>query len=185
MVSVQLTRENIVSAAIEILDTYGLADMTMRRLAKHLEVVPGALYWHIPNKQSLIEAIAADILEPVWEAMRVDKPAAIDLCEALRTAMISHRDGAEVLGAALPVGDITELITAGLIDALSREGLSEDRTLATATTLINFTLGSTTQEQSRRQLEQALDKPSQPESTDHTMFRQGLDLILAGAEGFR
>lgn len=177
----QLTRENIVGAAIEILDTYGLADMTMRRLAKHLEVVPGALYWHIPNKQSLIEAIALEILQPVWQAIDVDKPSATALCETLRAAMMAHRDGAEVVGAALPVGDITARITAGLIDALERENMSAERTLLVATTLINFTLGATSQEQSRHQLQVALDRQAEQKPDDENLFREGLALVLAGA----
>lgn len=181
VVFVQLTRENIVAAAVEILDTYGLADMTMRRLAKHLEVVPGALYWHIPNKQSLIEAIAEEILQPVWRAIDVDKPSVTGLCELLRGAMIAHRDGAEVVGAALPVGDITARITAGLVDALRRDNLPEERTLLVATTLINFILGATSQEQSRQQLDVALDRQSEESEHSHELFTAGLELILNGA----
>ena len=33
---------------------YGIADLTMRRLARELDVTPGALYWHFANKQQLL-----------------------------------------------------------------------------------------------------------------------------------
>lgn len=179
--NVQLTRESIITAAIDILDTYGLADMTMRRLAKHLEVVPGALYWHIPNKQSLIEAIAEEILQPVWHAIDVDKPRALELCRTLRLAMIAHRDGAEVVGAALPVGDVTERIATGLIDALSRELPDKETNDVVAHTLINFTVGATLLEQAKRQLDLALAQDTTIIEDAETTFVRGLELIMAGA----
>lgn len=86
----QLTRESIVTAAVAILDTYGLADMTMRRVATSLGVAPGALYWHIANKQQLIAAIAEEILAPVLAA---DAPrTAPELAGLLRESMLSLRE---------------------------------------------------------------------------------------------
>ncbi|WP_146128808.1 TetR/AcrR family transcriptional regulator [Corynebacterium sp. 13CS0277] len=61
----QLTRPTILTAAIAILDEYGLADTTMRRIAKQLSVAPGALYWHFPNKQALLAGIAVELLRPL------------------------------------------------------------------------------------------------------------------------
>ena len=49
----QLSRERITQAALELLSGYGLADVSMRRVASSLGVAPGALYWHIANKQEL------------------------------------------------------------------------------------------------------------------------------------
>ena len=63
--AVQLTRPPILTAAIAILDEFGLADTTMRRIAKQLSVAPGALYWHFPNKQALLAGIAVELLRPL------------------------------------------------------------------------------------------------------------------------
>lgn len=60
----QLHRESIIEAATTLLNTYGLADVTMRRVASSLGVAPGALYWHIANKQALIAALAEDTIAP-------------------------------------------------------------------------------------------------------------------------
>ena len=49
-----LSRERIVDAAFSVLRDYGLADLSMRRLAKELGVQAGALYWHVPSKQDLL-----------------------------------------------------------------------------------------------------------------------------------
>ena len=91
----QLTREIIINAAIELLNEYGLADMTMRRVATSLSVAPGALYWHVTNKQSLLADIAEKILSPVAGEN------AVDLALSLHSHLLAHRDGAELVTAAL------------------------------------------------------------------------------------
>ena len=57
-----LTRRAIVEAGLRILDEYGLGDLSMRRVADALGVQAGALYYHVPNKQSLLAAVADEIL---------------------------------------------------------------------------------------------------------------------------
>ena len=59
---VQLSKDSIIAASLTILGTFGLADMTMRRVAASLGVAPGALYWHFKNKQALIDATARTLL---------------------------------------------------------------------------------------------------------------------------
>ena len=61
----QLHKRDVVEAATTLLDSYGIADLTMRRLARELNVSPGALYWHFANKQELLGAVADRILESV------------------------------------------------------------------------------------------------------------------------
>src|SRR5262245_39701233 len=50
-----LTREQIVRAAIELADAEGLEALTMRRLATKLGAGAMSLYWHIPNKDDLLD----------------------------------------------------------------------------------------------------------------------------------
>ena len=57
-----LTTHDIVAAGLEILDNYGLEDLSMRRLAQLLDVKASALYWHVANKQTLLAAMADEIL---------------------------------------------------------------------------------------------------------------------------
>ena len=61
-------RAGIVAKATEILDNYGLADLTMRRLARELDVTVGALYWHFTSKQELLGAVADELLRPAVDA---------------------------------------------------------------------------------------------------------------------
>lgn len=60
-----LTRDTVVDAATRILREYGLADLTMRRLARELGVQPGALYWHVADKQDLLVAVTEGLLAKI------------------------------------------------------------------------------------------------------------------------
>lgn len=59
-----LSRERIVEAAIELLDTGGEGGLTFRALAERLATGPGAIYWHVTGKDELlnaaIDAVVAD-----------------------------------------------------------------------------------------------------------------------------
>ena len=57
-----LTREQIVTAAIGLLDTDGLEGLNMRALGQRLGSAATAVYWHVGSKDNLI-ALAAD---QVW-----------------------------------------------------------------------------------------------------------------------
>ncbi|NTX17355.1 TetR family transcriptional regulator [Myxococcus sp. CA051A] len=51
-----LSRERIVEVAIELLDDEGEGGLTFRALASRLATGPGAIYWHIANKNELLVA---------------------------------------------------------------------------------------------------------------------------------
>ena len=51
-----LDRDRILATALEIAKVDGLEQLSMRRLASTLEVDSASLYWHFPNKQSLLTA---------------------------------------------------------------------------------------------------------------------------------
>lgn len=61
----QLTTTAIITSALNILHEYGLGDLTIRRLARTLDVAPAALYWHFPNKQALLGGVADELLSPL------------------------------------------------------------------------------------------------------------------------
>jgi AcrR family transcriptional regulator len=52
-----LTRESIVSAAVEVLDEAGIEGLSMRRVAEHLGTGAASLYWHIADKEQLIHLV--------------------------------------------------------------------------------------------------------------------------------
>ncbi|MFI6463528.1 TetR/AcrR family transcriptional regulator [Streptomyces sp. NPDC050538] len=66
-----LSRERIVEAAVALLDEVGESGLTFRALTERLATGPGAIYWHVANKDELLGAAtdavvaAALAVEPV------------------------------------------------------------------------------------------------------------------------
>ncbi len=51
-----LSRDRIIEASIELLDSSGESGLTFRALSERLATGPGAIYWHIANKSDLLTA---------------------------------------------------------------------------------------------------------------------------------
>ena len=89
-----LKREQIVSTALAVVDRDGLKALSMRRLGAELGVDPMAVYYHIPNKQALLDAIVEAVMAGI--DLSVDNPAAQPeeriLCaaRAYRDTMLAH-----------------------------------------------------------------------------------------------
>lgn len=58
----QLTREDIVRAAMRLADSEGLDGLSMRRLAEALGVTPMALYRHVSNKDEILAEVVGAVL---------------------------------------------------------------------------------------------------------------------------
>jgi TetR/AcrR family transcriptional regulator, tetracycline repressor protein len=148
-------RTGIVAKAIVILDSYGIADLTMRRLARELDVSPGALYWHFANKQELLGAVADEVLAPARvTAPDAEWPARIaTVSRRLRDALLSHTDGAELVSASLAAGQSAALrsILDLLSDAAVAAGVVQAEAELAARTTVYYVLGFTADEQSRLQ----------------------------------
>ena len=56
-VRARLDRDAVVSMAIQLVDAEGIDALTIRRLARDLNVTPTALYWHFADKQALLDAL--------------------------------------------------------------------------------------------------------------------------------
>jgi AcrR family transcriptional regulator len=183
---VQLHRHDVVDRATQLLDDYGIADLTMRRLARELGVTPGALYWHFANKQQLLGAVADRILEPVptcSDARWRDRM--IATCSAVRDALLSATDGAELVSASFAAGQTEKLaeVLRSLIDAAAEAGMSLANSDLTARTLIYYVLGFTADEQSRLQWDAAGaldDEQSVLATNPNGRFAFGLHLLVDG-----
>jgi AcrR family transcriptional regulator len=60
-----LSKERIVAAAIEILDTGGESALTLRAIAARLATGSGAIYWHVASMNDLLAAVADDVIARV------------------------------------------------------------------------------------------------------------------------
>jgi len=183
---VQLHKRDVVEAATAILDNYGIADLTMRRLGRELNVSPGALYWHFANKQQLLGAIADRILEPVGDQPGGWQDRVVGICRRLRDALLSHKDGAELVSASFAAGQSEAMaqIVAHLADAATDAGVDSEHNELAARTVVYYVLGFTADEQSRLQWDAAgAELPEQQSvwSEDATnRFVFGIGLLVAG-----
>ncbi|MBA0046934.1 TetR family transcriptional regulator [Mycobacterium sp. NPDC050853] len=155
-----LNRHDLVHRATAILDDYGIADLTMRRLARELDIAPSALYWHFANKQQLLGAVADHVLAPLAETDRRDSAWQLRiefLCTALRDALLSHKDGAELVSASFASGQTSHMITVlgRLADAAVTAGLEVIPAKLAARSITYYVLGYVADEQSRLQWDSA------------------------------
>lgn len=156
----QLRRGDVLGGAMAILDEYGLADLTMRRLATSLSVQPGALYWHFPNKQTLLGAMADKILEDVDalpESPSVGAPTdwserVVELAHRLRSAMLAHRDGAELVSATYASRMTNSRVRESFASAAAMSGISREHAELASYSLLYYVLGHTVDEQSHTQM---------------------------------
>jgi AcrR family transcriptional regulator len=173
-------RDDVVERAIAVLDQYGLADLTMRRLGSELGVRPSALYHHFDNKQTLLAAVADELL-----ARRVRRTVAggwrqraEEICGSLRDALLSYRDAAELVATVHAFGLGGHAPYAELVDALAASGLRPAETRTAARTLLHFVFGHTGEEQTHLQAASAGAIDDEPRETSD--FDLGLALVLDG-----
>ncbi|MGN6754324.1 MAG: TetR/AcrR family transcriptional regulator [Intrasporangium sp.] len=86
-----MSRDRVLTAAVELADEVGLAGVSMRRLAQRLGVVPMALYKHVADKDELLDAM----VDVVIGEFRPPDPA-LDWKDGVRQQLLSARSA--VLG---------------------------------------------------------------------------------------
>ena len=58
----KITRDMVLTTALEIIDREGAEGLSMRRLARALDRDPMILYRHAPNKAALLDGVAETVL---------------------------------------------------------------------------------------------------------------------------
>jgi AcrR family transcriptional regulator len=88
-----LSRDQIVTAAMELLDTDGVSGLSMRKLAAKLGAGATSLYWPVPTKDDLVDLL----IDEVWGEIDVPEPelagwrsGALLFGHSLRSAVLRH-----------------------------------------------------------------------------------------------
>ncbi|WP_369380096.1 TetR/AcrR family transcriptional regulator [Streptomyces sp. cg36] len=82
-----LSREEVLVAAAALVRAHGPAALTMRRLAAELGTAVTSIYWHVGNRESLLDALVERTVREVGEIVpRGAEPAAriVSVARALR-----------------------------------------------------------------------------------------------------
>lgn len=165
---VKIDADRIARTALALLDRVGLDGLTMRLVAAELGVQAPALYWHVRNKQELLDAMAVRVYLAAVDGVESPRRGEdwadwiADLARRLRRAMLGHRDGARVF-AGSNVSDpalyrVIELTLRTLQDA----GFTADDAVRAFGTLYHYTVGYTIEEQARTGTAYGDDSPYAP-----------------------
>jgi AcrR family transcriptional regulator len=132
-----VTREAIVTAALELLAEGGLENVSFRRIATRLGVSAPTLYWHVDSKRQLMDLMAEELVhrsgtayagpapgQPWWEWLRED-------ARRMFAALIATRDAPRVLAGNRPSPESSAgieqvlgvLVAAGLTPGQAQQAL--------------------------------------------------------------
>ena len=144
-----LTRAAIVAAAIDVIDSVGLAKLTMRRLASAVGVEPMSLYHHFPSKADLLDAIVdsaaasfASSAELSYHAGQASWPAGLTAFgNAMRAALLEHPRLIPLVSTRPTTPAAAESLGAGLLVALTGGGLSQREAEFAIQSVAVFVLG--------------------------------------------
>lgn len=176
-----LTAAQILRTGVDLLDEYGLADLSMRRLAAALDVQAGALYHHVPDKQTLLAGMADLILESVTEPLGPWRRAVTEWADSLRSVLLAHRDSAELVASSRAFRLLRTDSTHHPAILLSAAGGDVDAARSAAVTLLHFILGHVAEEQARLDWERyGRPRPDEMRLSDDVTFATGVGLILDG-----
>jgi AcrR family transcriptional regulator len=209
-----LSKERIVAAAIEILDTEGEAALTFRALAARLATGSGAIYWHVTSKSELLATATTDVIA---RAMTGVSPST-EPREAIRASALGVFDAIDAhpwLGTELsrePWQPAIAQIFEGMGGPLRALGVPPQAQFDSASALVNYILGLAGQYAAgARLLSRETDRtaflasiaaqwaqldPAEypfvhqvmtqlPGHDDRAQFLAGIDLILAGIAAVR
>lgn len=207
-----LTPRSIVDAALALADAEGLEAVTIRRLARELGVTPMALYWHVRNKDELLDLLAARLFDEV--DLSVDPSATWQeqlrrLLGSMIAVLRAHPSSAVLVSTRTVSSEVGLRAAENMLDILRRGGFSPSEATQAArhalSTVANLVTGepgavvradsgvSEDDRQRARNVTASLSPERYPrlieaatplsEGMDPDIyFDFGLDLLLAGIE---
>lgn len=151
-----ITREKVVQAALELLNDKGIEGVTVRALAERLDVRAPALYWHLRNKQELLDEMSTEVLRRILEVLpapgagwRADLAA---YARVLRAEYLRHRDGARVFsGTRVSDPEVVVRIKEPLYQSWTEAGLTLQEADDALDLVVAFVVGFVIEEQERLQ----------------------------------
>jgi AcrR family transcriptional regulator len=138
-----LSRDRIIEAAIELLDSNGEGGLTFRSLSERLATGPGALYWHVANKDDLLSAACDAIVARTLE----DSAVGATPDHTIRTLAGDLFDAIDLhpwVGSALAAAS-GQLPMMRIVERIGRQvralGVPDAAQWATASVLLHYILG--------------------------------------------
>ncbi|WP_216903774.1 TetR/AcrR family transcriptional regulator C-terminal domain-containing protein [Nocardia alni] len=140
-----LSREQIVAAAVELLDAEGLDALSMRKLGAKLGAGATSVYWYVANKDELLE-LAVD---EIWALVEFPDPEHTPWREAfstfaysLRTSLLAHPWAALLMGQLPMVGPKSFALTDMMRRGATHAGFTGTDIYLASGTVMSFVLGT-------------------------------------------
>lgn len=130
-----LSRERVLRAAVELADEKGIGSVTMRHLAERLGVEAMSLYYHVANKEALLDGMVDVVGAEINDTMAsLDLPAPErDWKQAMRTrilaareVLLSHRWAPSVIEDRTVMGEQIVVYFESTLEIMRRGGFSWD-----------------------------------------------------------
>ncbi|MFI7339992.1 TetR/AcrR family transcriptional regulator C-terminal domain-containing protein [Streptomyces sp. NPDC050085] len=160
----KLDKAYVADTALDLLNDVGLEGLTLRAIAKELNVQAPALYWHFKNKQALLDEMATVMFRRMTEqggaevAYRPDAPEGgwqewlVQGNQQLRATLLRYRDGAKVFSGSRFTGTDHGPGMEANLRFLVAAGFTPDQATWASSTTYLYTLGFVTEEQGVRPL---------------------------------
>ena len=138
-----LTRDRIIEASIELLDSSGEGGLTFRTLSERLATGAGAIYWHIANKSDLMTAACDAIVARTMEARVVGATPEATI-RAIALGMFDTIDAHPWLGSALIRAELHSPLVR-IFEPIGQQvralGVPDKEQWAVVSALLNYILG--------------------------------------------
>ena len=152
-----LSRERIINASIELLDSSGEEGLTFRALSERLATGAGAIYWHIANKSDLLTASCDAIIARTMETHMVPATPKANI-RALALGMFDAIDAHPWVGSALIRAELQSPMVR-VVERIGQQvralGVSKAKQWAAVAALFSYILGVGGQNAANGQLARA------------------------------
>ncbi|MEU3572922.1 TetR/AcrR family transcriptional regulator [Kitasatospora sp. NPDC036755] len=145
-----LTREALAQAALRVLERDGLAGLSMRKVAAEVGVKAASLYWHVRNKQELLDLLTDAVMGSAEPPPREGnwREQFHAYCWRYRRLLLDTRDAAKVVAGRLAPGPHLLGLMEDQLDRLRAAGFSDADAAMASYLLGAFVQGFVLQEQS-------------------------------------
>ncbi|MET8899210.1 TetR/AcrR family transcriptional regulator [Streptomyces sp. NPDC127113] len=147
-----LDRRRVADTALGLLNEVGLDGLTLRAIARELDVKAPALYWHFKDKQALLDEMATEMYRRMVAGTPLDpadtwRERLLKTNRGLRASLLGYRDGARVFSGSRFTGAEHAEQMEDSLRLFTAAGLTLAQAVRASTTAYLFTLGFVTEEQ--------------------------------------
>jgi len=173
-----VTKEDIIKASLRILNREGTSGLTMRALAKELDIKASSLYNHIDSRQELYEEIAEYICSLYVMPDKWDGPTdfLIQSCLAYRAMLKSVHGCVPIFEETISDAGCRMKIRRTVADKCLELGILQENIPIITNMLIRYTLSFTADE-----YRNSYTPASDAQINHERRFLLGLQVIIAGA----